>query len=140
MSECRELLLICRLILILCCSCCHGGTWCCSRLSTSRKATGSIPSGVGIFHRHNPGCIVAVGSTQPLTETSRRNIFLGRKVAGALGWQPYHLHVPIVLKSGSLNLLEPSGLVQACTGIALPLTCCQSSYSMNCLNFTESEF
>ena len=32
----------------------------------------------------------------------------------------YHLHVTIVLKSGSLNLLEPSGLVQACNGIALP--------------------
>ena len=26
----------------------------------------------------------------------------------------------IVLKSGSLNLLEPSGPVQACNGIALP--------------------
>ena len=34
--------------------------------------------------------------------------------------KPYHLHVPIVLKSGSLNLLEPSGPVQACNGIALP--------------------
>jgi len=29
--------------------------------------------------------------------------------------------VPIVLKSGNLNLLEPSGPVQACNGIALPL-------------------
>jgi hypothetical protein len=29
--------------------------------------------------------------------------------------------VPIVLKSGSLNLLKPSGAVQACNGIALPL-------------------
>jgi hypothetical protein len=29
--------------------------------------------------------------------------------------------VPIVLKSGSLNLLEPSGPVQACNGIALTL-------------------
>jgi hypothetical protein len=28
--------------------------------------------------------------------------------------------VPIVLKSGSLNLLEPSGPVQACNGNALP--------------------
>ena len=28
----------------------------------------------------------------------------------------------IVLKSGSLNLLEPSGPVQACNGIALPST------------------
>ena len=35
--------------------------------------------------------------------------------------QPYHLHVPIVLKSGSLNLLEPLGPVQNCNGIALPL-------------------
>jgi hypothetical protein len=29
--------------------------------------------------------------------------------------------VPIVMKSGSLDLLEPSGSVQACNGIALPL-------------------
>jgi hypothetical protein len=28
--------------------------------------------------------------------------------------------VPIVLKFGSLNLLEPSGPVKACNGIALP--------------------
>ena len=28
--------------------------------------------------------------------------------------------MPIVLKSGSLNLLDPSGPVQACDGIALP--------------------
>ena len=28
--------------------------------------------------------------------------------------------MPTVLKSGSLNLLEPSGPVQACNGIALP--------------------
>ena len=28
--------------------------------------------------------------------------------------------MPTVLKSGSLNLLEPSGLVQACNGVALP--------------------
>ena len=31
--------------------------------------------------------------------------------------------MPIVLKSGSLNLLEPSGPVQACNGIALSLSC-----------------
>jgi len=34
--------------------------------------------------------------------------------------------VPIVLKSGNLNLLEPSGPVQACNGIALPFTCSQN--------------
>jgi hypothetical protein len=37
-------------------------------------------------------------------------------------WQPYHLHVPIVLISGSLNLLEPYGPLQTCNGIALPVT------------------
>jgi hypothetical protein len=43
-------------------------------------------------------------------------------MAGAQGWQPYHLHVPIVLKSGSLNFLESSGPVQGCNRIALPFT------------------
>jgi len=52
---------------------------------------------------------------------STRNISWRVKSAGAYGWQPYHLYVLIVLKSGSLNLLEPSGPVQACNGIALPL-------------------
>ena len=46
--------------------------------------------------------------------------FLGVKAASVWGWQPYHLHVPTVLKSGRLILLEPSGPVQACNGIALP--------------------
>jgi len=40
--------------------------------------------------------------------------FLGVKEPGAQGWQPHHLHVPIILKSGSLNLLKPSEPVQAC--------------------------
>ena len=35
--------------------------------------------------------------------------------------QLYRLHMPIVLKSGNLNLLEPSGTVQGCNGMALPL-------------------
>jgi len=36
--------------------------------------------------------------------------------------------VPIVLKSGNLKLLEPSGPVQACNGIALPFTRLFRSY------------
>jgi hypothetical protein len=35
--------------------------------------------------------------------------------------KPCHLHVPIILKSGTLNLLEPSGSVKACNGIAFTL-------------------
>jgi hypothetical protein len=50
-----------------------------------------------------------------------KECFLGVKTAGAYGWQLYHLHVPITLKSGSLNFLEPSGPAQTCNGIVLPL-------------------
>ena len=69
--------------------------------------------------------IILPGRTMPpgVDLASNRNeyqeYFLVIKSAGGWGWQPYHLHVPIVLKSGSLNLLEPSGPVQACNGIAL---------------------
>ena len=61
---------------------------------------------------------MAQGLSQPLTEMSTRIISWGVKAAGAEGWQTYHLYVRIVLKSESLNLLEPSGPVQACNGIA----------------------
>jgi len=43
--------------------------------------------------------------------------FLGVRASGAWDSQPYHLHVPTVLKFGSLKILEPSGLVQASNGI-----------------------
>ena len=86
------------------------------------KVAGSIPDGViGIFHWRNPsGGTIALGTTQCLTDTSTRNISWGVKASGAWGWQPYHLHVPRVSKSGNLKLLEPSGRVQVCTGVVLP--------------------
>jgi hypothetical protein len=103
----------------------NGGTWrsWLRHCATSWKVAGLIPDSViGIFHWHNPsGCTMALRSTQPLTEMSTRNIPWGVKAASVQGWQPYHLHVPFFLKSGSLNVLEPSGPVQACDGIALPL-------------------
>jgi hypothetical protein len=49
---------------------------------------------------------------------STRNISCGVKAASVQGWEPCHFHVLTVLKSGSLNLLEPYGPVQACNGIA----------------------
>jgi hypothetical protein len=54
-------------------------------LSTLRQVAGSIPDGVsGIFHWHNPVCrTMALGSTQPLTEMSTRNISWGVNAAGA---------------------------------------------------------
>ena len=45
----------------------------------------------------------------------------GVKAASASVWLPYHLHVPIFMKSGSFNLLEPWEPVQTCTRIARPL-------------------
>jgi len=52
---------------------------------------------------------MTLGLTQPLTEMSTRVISWGVKVVGQSGLQSYELHVPIVFKSGNLNLLEPSG-------------------------------
>ena len=83
--------------------------------ATSRKVAGSIPDGVvGIFHWRNPsGLTMALGSTQPLTEMSTRNISWGVKAAGASGgnlttfsadcheiWEP-----------------EPPGTLRACPGL-----------------------
>jgi hypothetical protein len=85
----------------------RGGMLC----ATSRKVVDSIPNGVtGIFHLLWPSgrfglCQILVPGT-------------GGKGNRCVGLQPHHLHVPIVLKSGSLNILEPSGPIQACTGIS----------------------
>ena len=54
----------------------HQWLSCCA---TNRKVARSIPDGViGIFHWHNPSDrTMALGSTQPLTEMSTRNISWG---------------------------------------------------------------
>jgi hypothetical protein len=66
---------------------------------------------------------MALGSTQPLNRNEYQEYFLGERgvnTADAYGRHTYYLKVPIVLKSWSLNLLEPSGPVQACNGIPFP--------------------
>ena len=87
------------------------------------KVAGSVPESIfGFFRWHNPSVrTMTLGSTQPLTEISTRNISWRVKAAGAYSWQPYHLHVPTVLKYGNPNLVEPSGPVQTCRGTAFPL-------------------
>jgi hypothetical protein len=59
----------------------------------------------------NNNCIFKVDSTTNTNEY--QEYFLGVKAAGSYGLQLYHLHVPIVLKSGSLNFLETSRPAQA---------------------------
>jgi hypothetical protein len=66
---------------------------------------------------------MVLGLTQPLTEMSTRNIFWGGKGGRCIVLTNSHLQVPIVLKSGILILMEPSGPVQACNGMALSFTC-----------------
>jgi hypothetical protein len=70
-----------------CTSICQGPQWrsWLRYSATNRKAGGSIPDGViGIFHWHKPsGRTMALGSTQPLTEMSTRNISWWIKAAGA---------------------------------------------------------
>jgi hypothetical protein len=66
---------------------------------------------------------MALGSTQPLNRNEYREYFLGVKAAGEQGWQPYHLHVPIVMKYGSLNLLEPSRPVMGLLYLYNTTTC-----------------
>ena len=58
---------------------------------------------------------MALGLTQPLTEMSTRNISWGLR-------RPVR-RADNITTSIILNLLEPSGPVQACNGIALLFTC-----------------
>jgi hypothetical protein len=89
-----------------------GGTQLVEVLCYKPKVAGSIPDGVtGIFHWHNPSSrTMALGSTQPLTEMSIRNISWGVKAAGAYRCQPYYLQALIAFKSVSLNLLKQVSL------------------------------
>jgi len=104
-SYCYVLLLLCYVFLLLCMFCvfcfivlfcvlfvCKCVLYCCHRVSTQLQL--------------KKICIIYISWRV--------------KTAVAYGWQPYHLHVPTILKSGSLNLLEPSRNVQACNGKALP--------------------
>jgi hypothetical protein len=61
-----------------------------------------------------------LGSTQPLTEMSTRSISWGKRrtVRKADNLPPF---CAVVMKSGNLNFLEPSGPVQACNGTVIPL-------------------
>ena len=88
--------------------------------ATSRKVAGSIPDFViGIFLWHNPHYGPGVESASNRNEY--QEYFLGVKAAVMYGWQPYQLHVPIVLKFGRFRLLELSERLQACNGNALLL-------------------
>jgi hypothetical protein len=55
-----------------------------------------------------PHCGIGVNSTSNINVY--QEYFLGVKAVGAFGRQPYHLHVPIVLKCGASNCWNSQGL------------------------------
>jgi hypothetical protein len=99
--------------------------------ATNRKVAGSIPEGViGIFHWNNPpDRIMALESTQPLTEMSTRSISCGVKVAGAYGWQPYHHPEPLSCNLGTLTSWNPLGHCRSVTGLLYPFSAVKVFYS-----------
>jgi len=59
---------------------------------------------------------MALGSTQPLTEMSTRNIY-GGKGGRCIRLKTLPPSCAVVTKSGKLNFLEPSAQLQACNEI-----------------------
>jgi hypothetical protein len=108
----------------------------CYRLSPQAEPSRFIQFTLYTVREHNPdGRTMALVLTQSLNRNEYQEYFLGLKAAGAYVWQPYHLLVPIIMKSWSLNLLEPSrvclGLYKNCFAFY--------SYIILCMryNFTE---
>jgi len=94
--------------------------WWLRHYAANRQVACSIPNGViVIFQWHYPSCrTMALGSTHPLTEMSTQKwvpgVFPGGKGCRCVRLTTLPPSCAVVMKSGNLNLLEPSGLLQVC--------------------------
>jgi hypothetical protein len=88
--------------------------------ATNRNVAGSIPDGVtGILHLHNrSGRTMALGSTQPLTEMSTRNLSWGGKGGRCVGLTTLPPSCADCLKNlGSSTSWIPRGLSRPIMGL-----------------------
>ena len=73
---------------------------------------------IEIFHWNNPsGQTMALGSTQPLTEMSTRNISWRVKAASAFGWQPSTLMCQMSRNLGASTSWNPQCLSRPVMGL-----------------------
>jgi hypothetical protein len=78
--------------------------------ATNRKVAGSIPDGViGILYWHNTSGRTMAWCWLSFQQKWIPGIFPGGKCGRCIGLTNLSSYVPTALKSGSLNLLEPSG-------------------------------
>jgi len=88
---------------------------------TNRKVAGSIPDGViWIFHWHK--IHYGPGVDSPSNRDEYQEYFLGGKGGRCVRLATLPPSCAVVMKSGNLNFLEPSGPLQACNGTALSFT------------------
>ena len=73
---------------------------------------------------------MALGSTQPLTVPG---VFPGGRGGRCVRLTTLPPSCAVVMKSGNLNFLEPSGPLQACNGTALPLPLIIVQYHVTCI-------
>ena len=102
--------------------------------ATSRKVAGSIPDGViGFFHLHNfSGRAMALGSTQPLTEMSTRNVSWGlrRPVRRADNLTSFMCRLSCNL--GASTSWNPQGLSRPVMGLLFTFRMGKSRHVKSC--------
>ena len=108
---------------------------CCA---TNLKVAGSIPAGViGIFHWHKiPPIALWPWGRLSLKQKWVPGAFPGGKGGRCVRLTTLPPSCAVVMKSGNLNFLEPSGPFQVCNGTALPFTSSRCMWSISvCLFF-----